>query len=789
MSATPTTPEAAPHSYAQFIIKSRWFVPFFVLAIVVAAVIGAQNLYFATSYRVFFGPDNPQLQAFERLQNVYAKDDNVLIMLESDSGSVFNQETFSIIHELTEKSWQIPFSTRVDSITNFQHSVGTEDELIVGDLIPIEQSFSEAEIKHIQNVALQEPLLIHRLVSPSGDATAINVTIELPGKSPDEVTTIANYVRAMAQEVEQAHPDIHIALSGMVMLNNAFPEASMNDMSTLTLSMYGIIILLTVVFTRSIAGTFATLCVIGLSTMTAMGIAGHAHLGLTPVSVMAPTVIMTLAVADCIHIIVTYRDRLQQGFEKYAAIRDSIRVNLGPVFVTSVTTAIGFLSLNFSDAPPYHDYGNITAIGVMFAFLFSVTLLPALLAILPHKKPALIDQEQDFFAKLARNIIPHRGKYFLATATIGIGLAICIPLIQLDDRFVQYFDESIEFRQDTDRLNEKLTGVYNVSYDLESGDTEGITSPLYLKTLDHFTVWLRQQPEVIHVNSVADIFKRINKNMNNDVTSFYRMPESKELASQYLLLYEMSLPFGLDLTTLINIDKSASKVTATLMDLSTTQMRDFEERSNAWISKHGQGIFEGIGASPSIMFSHISKRNIDAMVSGTVLSLVLITAVLMLAMKSMRFGLLSLIPNVLPIVMGFGLWALLVGSIGMAVATIAGLTLGIVVDDTVHIISKYLRARREGYSAEESVVKAYTAVGRALLITSLVLICGFLIMTQSTFRMNWSLGLLSSITIFCALIADLLMLPGLLIGGEKLLNFNKQDELSSSNDNAIAAAS
>ncbi len=767
-----TTPQASSR-FGNTIIRFKWFVPFFVLAVVVALGSGLGGLYFSTNYRAFFGPDNPQLNAFERMQNIYAKDDNVLIMVESKEDTVFNASTLTAIQELSELSWQIPYSTRVDSLTNYQHSIGTADELIVDDLVPAQSPLDRADLKRIEEVALHEPLLVHRLLSPDGKATAVNITVELPGVDAQEVPEVAQYVRGMTAEFLKTHPDLTISLSGLVMLNNAFPEASIADMSTLTMAMYGLIMVLTFVFTRSIVGTIGTFAVIGLSTIGAMGVAGFLEIGLTPISVMAPTVIMTLAVADCVHIIVTYRQALAQGKHKYDAIRESLRVNIGPVFVTSLTTAIGFLSLSFSDTPPFQHYGLITAVGVMLAFAFSTTILPAILAILPARAPKQVEHKSDRFAAAARWLIAHRYKNLAAVAVVAVILSASIPLIDLDDRFVQYFDKTVEFRNHTDHINKTLTGVYNVSYDLESGTENGITDPAYLERLEAFTLWLRDQPEVVHVSSLSDIYKRINKNMNNDQASFYRIPENKELASQYLLLYEMSLPFGLDLTTLTNVKKSGSKVTATLQDMSTTEIRGFEERSNAWIAANNNDVFAGTGASPAVMFAHISQRNIDAMIGGTIFSLILITLVLVIALRSVRIGLLSLAPNIIPILMGFGFWALLVGSIGMAVATVAGLTLGIVVDDTVHVISKYLRARREGRSPEESIEYSYSAVGRALVITSVILICGFMIMSQSTFRMNWSLGLLSSITIFSALIADMLMLPGLLIGGERLFAKNK----------------
>ena len=389
----------------------------------------------------------------------------------------------------------------------------------------------------------------------------------------------------------------------------------------------------------------------------------------------------------------------------------------------------------------------------MIALFLSLTILPAILAILSGRSAQRLadagsEEARSWFGNLAQWIIPRRRLALgIVVATVAV-VAAGIPRIEIDDRFVQYFDESVTFRTDTDHVNARLTGVYNASFDLESGEEGGVSDPQYLNRLEAFTTWLEEQPEVVNVNSLADIMKRLNKNMHADDPAWYVQPEDRELAAQYLLLFELSLPFGLDLTNVVDVDKSATKVTATLQDLSTNQMRDLESRANAWLVEHASGVMTGVASSPSVMFSHISKRNVDSMISGTILSLILITIVLMIALKSVRFGILSLAPNVLPIAVGFGAWGYLVGNIGMAVATIAGLTLGIVVDDTVHIISKYRYARIHlKQSPEQAVQTAYRYVGRALVITTVILVLGFGILTQSTFRMNWSMGVLSAITL------------------------------------------
>lgn len=763
------------NNYFQY--KWRYLIPFGIVLLIALMANGMQYLGMSTNYRAFFSKENPQLQAFENMQNIYNKDDNVLMMLEPKDGKVFSQKTLAAVIDLTKQSWQVPYSTRVDSISNFQHTKGEEDDLLVNDLVENPENLNPQQLQEIKKIALNEPLLIHRLISPKADVTAVNVTLELPGKKLTEVPEAVAFVREMADDFRKKYPDIDLYLTGMAVMNNSFPEASMRDMQSLNPLMLLMIIIFTFFMTRSILGTVITFFIMIGSILSAMGIGGYAGVELTPVSMTAVSVIMTLAVADCIHVIITFREWMAKGLDRVQAVKKSLQVNLLPVFITSLTTSIGFLGLNFSDAPPYHHYGNISAAGVMIAFFFSVTLLPAILIIIPSKVKMREKGKNTIMQNLAEWLLANKWVAAASTLAITLFLTLQIPKIELNDEFVKYFGKEISFRRHTDHIAEKLTGTYNMSYSLKTELEGGVSNPTYLKKLEEFSAWLATLDGVNHVNTLSDIFKRLNKNMHNDDPNWYKIPDNKELSAQYLLLYEMSLPYGLDLTNTINLSKDASKLTITLENRSTQYFRALETKTNRWIQENAQGVFTGLATSPVVMFSHISERNINSMISGTFLSVALITIVIMIALKSFRFGLLSLIPNVIPILLAFGTWSVLVGQIGMAVATIASLTMGIVVDDSVHFLSKYLRARKEeGLDPEKAIIYAFSTVGYALMATSVILVAGFLVMSQSSFRMNWSMGMLSAITIAFALIADFLLLPALLLVYERLRGYRPKND-------------
>ena len=771
-----------------WVIRFRWLIIFASLLVVSVAGLGTKNLYFTTNYRIFFSEDNPQLLAFDALENTFTKNDNVLFVLQPDDGNVFTRENLAAVEYLTERAWQVPYSNRVDSITNFQYTEAEGDDLIVRDLVKNAATLSADELAHVRNIATTEPLLVDRLISNRGHVTAVNVTVQLPRiHEATETPEIVAFSRNLAREIEKRFPHIHVRLTGMVFMNNAFSESSKHDIATLVPISFGLMLLLLALLVGGLTGTFSTIFVIAFSIITAMGIGGYIGFPLSPPSVTSPTIILIVAIANCVHILVTFLHGMRHGMEKNTALVESLRINLQPVFLASATTAIGFLMMNFSDVPPFKHLGNFVSIGVITSFIMSVTFLPALISLLPVKVKENGSDHDVMMVKLGEFVVRRHSLLLWGMSAVILVLLLGLPRNQLNDIFVHYFDTSIPFRTDSDFTTNNLTGIYTIEYSLDSGEPGGISNPEFLREVDSFANWYRQQPEALHINAVTDIMKRLNKNMHGDNPAQYRLPEQRDLSAQYLLLYEMSLPYGLDLNNQINVDKSSTRLTATLKTLSTNELLDLEARANQWLKNNAPHIKSGVGSGTSIVFAHIGQRNIINMLYGTTLALVLISMVLIFAFRSVKTGLISLIPNLIPAAMGFGLWGIFVGEIGLSLSVVASMTLGIVVDDTVHFLSKYLRARREkNLGAEDAVRYAFRTVGRALLYTSIILVCGFMVLATSNFELNSGMGLLTAVIITLALFADFLFLPSLLIKLEEKTNVGKQIVADTVSDSAAS---
>ncbi|WP_240699557.1 MULTISPECIES: efflux RND transporter permease subunit [unclassified Vibrio] len=754
--------------------KRSFIVLLVVFSIIILSALGAKNLYFRGDYNIFFEGTNKQLMAFDEIQTTFAKTDNLAIVVAPEDGNVFTPETLTLIQNLTVDAWQIPYSSRVDSLANYQHTEAIEDDLLVEDLLYEEYEHTPERIAKVKQIALNEPLLKNALVSASGDVTIVNVTVQLPEiDKTAEVQEVIAAINAMIGKYQAQYPNVEFHKAGIIAMNNAFMTSAQQDSSTLVPLMLLVVLVFLTFMLRSFFSVVATLIVIISSIVATMGLSGWAGMFLSTATVNVPTLVLTLAVADCVHVIVTMRQAMQRGMEKAQAIQYSIKLNAMPILITSVTTAIGFLMMNMSDSPVLRDFGNLSALGVLIACFLSVTMLPALLKLLPVKRlPANPEaaNKVTFMDKLGDFVVTNRKALLPISTLVIVGAAALIPLNKVNDESVKYFDTSSEFRQAADFMEQTVSGMTTLSIAVKTNESQAIADPVFLQAISDFTDWLRVQPETDHVATLSDVYMRLNKNMHGDDESYYKLPLNRELAAQYLLLYEMSLPYGLDLNNQINVDKSSITMVLTVDNLGSVELVELEERIYSWFAANAPQ-YEVVASSPSLMFAHIGETNMASMLSTLPITLVLISGLMIFALRSVRLGMISLVPNIAPAIIGFGLWALISGEINLGMSVVVTLTLGIVVDDAVHFLSKYQRARIEGKSAEEAVRYAFHTVGRALWITTVVLVAGFSVLAMSSFRLNSDMGLLSAIVIFIALVVDFILLPSLLMIFDKQTHY------------------
>ena len=749
-------------SFIETILRRRWLVLALAALVMMALTAGVGFVGVTNDYRSLFDEDNPQLASLDELEATFGTSNRALIAVAPRNGSVFTRATLGAIEDLTELAWQTPYSMRVDSLSNHSHSRADGDELIVQPLVDDADALTDADLEWIREVALNTPEIAGRLVSHDGEVAGLVIDFALPENPDAAVLEITDHLDHLLDRARADNPDISYYLTGDVPLNRAFADATRDDTETLVPIVFAIIAGVAAILLRSIIGTAAIVAVLIFTVNTTVGFAGWLGTVFNPANSGVPIIVMTVAVAHSVHIVEKTLAGIGRGLDRNAAIAESIRVNAWPVFLTSLTTVIGFLSLNASDSPPFRVLGNLVAFGVFCALVYSMTVLPAVLSVLPLRARPGRARMSGFFDRLGDFVVARRTVLLWSSVVVAAVLITGVPRLELTDNWTSYLSERYQFRKDTDFVIENLTGIETLEYTLHSGRDGGITEPAYLGNVEAFADWFRKQPEVLHVQAFPDIMKRLNKNMHADDPDYYSLPDDPELSAQYLLLYELSLPFGRDLNNRINIAKSATRMTVVLRSLTSQAQRELDARAQEWIRGSAPGLASE-ASGVSIIFAHLSQRNIVSMLTGTIIAMALISLILVFIFRSVRVGLVSVVPNFIPAAMSLGLWGFLVGNVGLAGSVMTAIAFGIVVDDTIHFLTKYHRARHDGLDAQEAVRTAFRTVGHALLTTTVVLVLGFLVFASSGFEVSWALGLLVSLTISFALLADFLFLPPLLM--------------------------
>ena len=741
----------------------------FAFAAIAALAAGAVHLITVqVGIRNHFNENDPHLVKLEEFEETYSVSDSVLVVLAPPNDTVFTRDALAAIDRLTETLWQTPYSVRVDSITNYLHTDGTEDTLTVKRLVEDPSLLDETEIDRIREIALTSQETAGRFVSRDGRLAGLIVSLAIPDEDrKQKKIEVVDALHNLVRHQRQANSDFDYHVYGELLLNQAVRDALEKDMSLLAPIAFAMMVLVAILLLHSIWSVCGILAMLMAVIASSFGFAGWAGLKFFAESGAALFALMAIAVAHSVHLIQGTKDGLLLGLERPAAVIHSLKTNAYPIFLTSFTTMIGFLSLNFSEMPPFRVMGNIVAFGAMIAFVYSMTLLPALLVMMPIR--AKKKQESVI------NVSNWLGNFVVSKSTLLLWIFVGLSLVSLigvsritldDNNNANLLGESYELRRSGDFINRNFSGLDSFEYSLNSGREEGITDITYLEQVEAFANWMREQPEVSHVISISDIMKRLNQKLHNDADGTYVLPKNRDLAVQYLLLYEFSLPMGADLNNLINFERSATRMTVMVRRMSVKEQIRLDERASAWLQDNAPGMKTG-ATGVTIVGAHSVMRNIVNMLVGTFIAMSIVSGLLIFAFRSLRFGLLSLVPNFLPAVMAMGVWGYAVGTVNIAASIVTTIAFAIVVDDTIHLLSRYLKLRADGKSPEEAVEPTFRLVGRPLVSTTLIFALAFFVFGISGLVTNQTLGLLVGMTVIIALAADFLLFPPLLLVLEK----------------------
>ncbi len=748
------------------LVDSRWALAAMTAVACAFVISGVRYTALDATDGAILADGDPYKVEVDRVRADFPGSPSVLFVFER-SPDVFSRAALEAMEDLTDNFGEIEGAVAASTLMNRRLNESDALRYDRDYLFPVLNSLSEEDIEEIRSIALADDGLTKSLLSKTGDLALAQVKYTPPEDTQQARLAVARSIIALRDRLRQDHQGVDVyALSGALFELDGY-EAQIRDTRVLMPLVIVVAIGLLWFCLRSMTFALALFTVSFASVALAVGSYGWLGIAFNQISNLGPIVVFVVAVAHGIHVVSVYAQGLHEGLSRKDAMRDSLGINLQPVTLATITTAMGFLSLNYCTSPGIYGFGNVVAIGVLWAYVLSLTVLPAIVLALPTAKtPKPLGIVH--FIELVKGWVARReGLMFWGWAAIIVATLAMLPLNKLDFSRLSFVDEESDLHHVMTALADKIGNDRSLVYGIYSDSYYGITESEFLGQVDKFSQWLEAQPEASFVTSYADLLRNMNLAEHDDDPAYDRLPDDKLQIIDYLVGYQLVQEIEPNLEPIFNSDYSAIRLIVGTSDLSNGEIVAFNERIEAWVRDNVPPGVEVLHGDNSILMARLNNSITVELMQGFSLSLLLITATLIIGLKSLRYGLLSIMPNLFPATIVFGFWGLFMGEIGPYVLMLFSISIGLVVDDSVHILSKYLWARREGKAPEQAVQYSLDKAGSAITITTISLAVGtFILIFSGTFYFQ-NVSLLLTPIIVVALLLDLMFLPALLLRFER----------------------
>ena len=747
-------------SYIAFLKKFRWLIAIGIPLLVLALASNLKHVEMDGSYRIWFGEDSKILSDYDNFRKTFGNDDGVVIVFKDENG-IFSQKALASIDRITQALWKTKYIARVDSLTNYQYVHANPDEpddIVVEDFIQNIDTATPAYLANRKEIATTDPLVVDAFISKDGTTTMISARLtpkvnDESDKSLEIMTLIDNI---LAPEIKRTGYKYWV--NGGPALNKAFTVIGTSDAMTFTPLVLVASILLLLLLFRRVSGALIPIAVVVFTFLTVLAVQVLLGYKLNNFTANLPVFIVAIGIADAVHVYSVWLLHKREGDENEEAVLQSMQKNFLPIFLTSLTTAIGFATLTISEVIPVLTLGIATASGAVLAFIISVVWMPSVLLLL--KKPVKAELVQSLKEKkvlgYGKFIVNNDKKIVLITSLLFAVVAIGLFKVKVDSNTIRYFDKSVEIRKSTEFMMENLTGPMAYEIVVDSGKKDGIKNPKFMKEVERFyTEFQAKFPEVRHLASLMDTVKRFNKVVDGKD----ELPNSQNLIAQYLLLYSLSLPQGMEINDKMDINEQKLRITGQ-MDIVDTS-KDLEMIAyieNWWEKTDYTATIQG----QTYMFAHMQEDVTNTLIYSLSLAIVLVSIVMFLIFRRIKILWVFILPNILPVILVVGLMGWIGINIDIGVAIAGAIIIGVAVDDTIHFLVKYFDARKRGLNMEETFDEVLRYAGKAILFTTIILTVAFSMFAFSTFTPNQNFGIVTAFALLIAFVVDLLLLPALL---------------------------
>ena len=749
------------NSFVDKIIKFRWAIAILIPLITIMMASSLKNLEFEGSYRIWFGEESKILKDYDNFRAIFGNDDAIAISFKMQEG-VFNKDTLHVIQNITKKLWETEYIARVDSITNYQYVHADEeypDEVIVEDFIEDIDSLSQEDLETKRSIALEQDLIVGKLISEDAKTTMIvGRMTPKAGNDPAVSFKLRDAVVEIIEPEVKKH-GIKFYLNGGPIINTAFIEIAEHDGATFTPAVILVAMFLLLLVFRKFSLSLLSISVVICTFLIVLSIQVILGFKLNNFTANVPVFVVAIGIADAMHLLWIYIVARKQGQENYEAIHYSVHKNFLALLLTSLTTAVGFASLSISKVVPIQTLGIATASAAILAFILTILFVPALLAILNPKIKKQTQEENknhNFSKWYVSLLLKHNGKILLISGFLFLGIGIGIFKANVDSNTVRYFKENVPFRVTTNFTQDNLTGPMSYEIIVDSKENDGIKDPKFLKTVERFySEFYTKYDDARHVSSLMDVVKTFNEVMAGSKS----IPDDKNLIAQYLLLYSLSLPQGMEINDKMDIDERLLRVTAAINMVDTSKDLEMLEWIESWWDKTA---YSAEVNGQTKMFAHMQHDVTNTLIYSITLAVILISIIMLLIFKNLRMLPLFIAPNILPIALVVGVMGWIGIDIDMGVAIAGAIIIGVAVDDTIHFMVKYVESRKRGKNLQDSLEYVMSYAGSAIIFTTMILSVAFLVFVFSDFNPNYHFGIVTATALVIAVIVDLVALPALL---------------------------
>jgi predicted RND superfamily exporter protein len=772
-------------SFSAFIVAHPFknlIISFVLVAILLPGVLFVKSKW---STRIWYDEDHPQMVRLNQFEEQFGGDVFASIALHHPDG-IFQEDVLKKVIEISDDFWLVKDVMRVESLTNYNMIHAEGDEIIIEPFFHEDTDYSPDNLKVMQKKALEDAAIPNILLSYDGTYTMIYAYLRPIFDQVPDYSTIVTEVRALMKKHEMPGVDMYVL--GGAPANHAFKEVSERDNMLILPFMFIFLLLLLYTQFRSFISVILPLALIGLSIGVTFGLMGHVGIFYNSLLAAIPGVLLAICIADAVHILNSYFHYRELQYKSKQSLLFALTKNFQPTVLTSISTAISFFSLSISEIAPIRDLGLLCGAGTLFAWVFTYMFVGPWISILSNlldryqlkslsfaklfgfsKKSSQTQADDNKDAKASARLFTnmiYRFRYLITTSFIALTiLSVFVAMKnEVNSDPIKYFSPEVPLRAAYDFAGTKIDGLRGLEFVADSGQEEGIKEPAFLRKLDNFIDFLEKDPQISQVQSTVHVIKRMNQTLNGDDPNFYKIPDSNKTVAEELFLYSMGLPQGMDLNNQFTLDNRKMRIKV-VWNIDTSKEAALKMDYILAEAKKRDLTFIAVGNGPLNL--SMNKEVVNSFFKSMMTALILVSLLLYFVYRDFYISVLSLLPNMIPLCFGGALMYILGKPIDMGTSIVCTVCLGIAVDDTIHFISSYKQYRKQGHDVLSAITEVFSVTGKALVVTTILLVVGFGSFIFATFVPNHNFGMLCALILAMALITDLLFLPALLMVADR----------------------